>query len=162
MIRRVAAPSGQPTRPLPPNRLTIMSTPALRSKLYACLSYRDPVSAIRFLTTAFGFAPLLVVPDDAGGITHAELSMGDDLIMLGSAKPELGWISPLDLPARNATVCGFVADPDAHYAQAIAAGAITVRPPYDTPYGAREYSVRDPEGHEWHFGTYRPVPPSAT
>lgn len=133
------------------------SAAALPTKLYSCLSYRDPRAAIDFLGRAFGFTPLLVVPDETGGVTHAELAMGPEVIMLGSSKPELGWVSPLDLPARNATVCGYVADPDAHYAQAVAAGATTVRAPYDTPYGAREYSVRDPEGHEWHFGTYRPV-----
>ncbi len=139
-----------------------MSTSSLPTKLYACLSYRDPSAAIAFLGRAFGFTPLLVVPDDQGGVAHAELALGDDLIMLGSAKPELGWVSPLDLPGRNATVCGFVPDPDAHCARALAAGATLVRAPYDTPYGARTYSVRDPEGHEWHFGTYRPVPASTT
>lgn len=137
-----------------------MTTPARPNKLYACLSYRDPNAAIAFLTSAFGFAPLMVVPDEQGTVSHAELSLGDDVIMLGSAKPDMGWTSPLDLPAKNATVYGFVEDADAHYAQAIAAGAVTIREPHDTPYGSREYTVRDPEGHEWHFGTYRPVPTS--
>ena len=127
-------------------------------KLYACLSYRDPAAAIAFLTAAFGFVELLIVPDDAGGITHAELALGTEVIMLGSAKPELGWVSPLDLPARNATVCAFVPDVDAHFTRAVAAGAHVIRAPYDTPYGAREYTVRDPEQHEWHFGSYRPEP----
>jgi len=134
---------------------------ALRPKLYPCLSYRDPAAAIRFLCSAFGFTELFVVPDDSGGITHAELAFGQEVIMLGSAKAELGWVSPLDLPARNATICAYVADVDAHYARAMAAGATTVRAPNDTPYGAREYSVRDPEQHEWHFGTYRPEPTQA-
>ncbi len=132
-----------------------MSSP--QPKMYPCLSYRDPVAAIRFLTQAFGFAELMVVPDESGGITHAELSIGPEVIMLGSSKPELGWVSPLDLPARNSTLCVFVPDPDALFARAVAAGATVVRAPYDTPYGARECSVRDPEQHEWHFGTYRPV-----
>lgn len=134
----------------------------LPPKLYVCLSYRDPKAAIDFLTSAFGFVPLNVFPDNNGGVMHAELAMGDEIIMLGSSKPEMGWVSPLDLPARNATVCGYVPDPDAHYAIAIAAGAATVRAPFDTSYDAREYSVRDPEGHEWHFGTYRPVLTSVT
>ena len=127
-------------------------------KLYPCLSYRDPAEAIRFLAKAFGFTELLVVPDEQGGIAHAELAFGQEVIMLGSAKPELGWVSPLDLPARNATLCLYVAEVDAQFARAIAAGATQVRAPYDTPYGARECTVRDPEQHEWHFGTYRPEP----
>ncbi len=131
---------------------------SLAPKLYSCLSYRDPAAAIRFLTTAFGFTELMIVPDDAGGITHAELAFGQEVIMLGSAKPELGWVSPLDLGARNATVSAYVVDVDALFARAIAAGATVVRAPHDTNYGSRECSVRDPEQHEWHFGTYRPEP----
>jgi uncharacterized glyoxalase superfamily protein PhnB len=136
-----------------------MTSPAssLPPKLYACLSYRDPRAAIDFLQRAFGFSALQVVPADDGGITHAELSLGSEVIMLGSAKPDLGWVSPLDLPAINMSICIYVPDPDAHFARAVAAGATVVRAPYDTPYGAREYSVRDIERHEWHFGTYRPV-----
>lgn len=132
--------------------------PSLAPKLYPCLSYRDPAAAIAFLTRAFGFTELLVVPDGEGGITHAEVAIGQEVIMLGSSKPDLGWVSPLDLPARNATVCVYLPEVDAHFARAVAAGATVVRAPYDTPYGAREYSVRDPEQHEWHFGTYRPEP----
>jgi uncharacterized glyoxalase superfamily protein PhnB len=132
--------------------------PPLAPKLYPCLSYRDPAAAIQFLIAAFGFTELLVVPDDAGGITHAELAFGQEVIMLGSAKPELGWVSPLDLGARNCTVSVYVPEVDRLFARAIAAGATSVRAPYDTPYGARECSVRDLEEHEWHFGTYRPEP----
>jgi len=130
----------------------------LAPKVYPCLSYRDPAAAIRFLTTAFGFSELLVVPDEHGGIAHAELAFGKEVIMLGSSKPELGWVSPLDLPARNSTLCLYVPDVDAQFARAIAAGATVVRAPGDTSYGARECSVRDPEQHEWLFGTYRPEP----
>ena len=131
---------------------------SLTPKLYSCLSYRDPAAAIRFLTSAFGFTELLVVPDEHGGITHAELAFGQEVVMLGSSKPELGWVSPLDLAARNSTVCLYVPDVDAQFARAVAAGATVVRAPYDTPYGARECSVRDLEQHEWHLGTYRPDP----
>jgi len=77
--------------------------------------------------------------------------------MLGSSKPALGWVSPLDLPAVNSTICAYVPDVDAHYARAMAEGATLLRPLADTSYGAREYSVKDPEGHHWHFGTYRPT-----
>ena len=127
-------------------------------KLYPCLSYRDTAEAIRFLTKAFGFTELLVVPDEEGGIAHAELAFGQKVIMLCAAKPELGWVSPLDLLARNATLCLYVAEVDAQFARAVAAGATQVRAPYDTPYGARECTTRDPEQHEWHFGTYRLEP----
>jgi uncharacterized glyoxalase superfamily protein PhnB len=53
-------------------------------------------------------------------------------------------------------VYAVVEDIDAHYERAMAAGAEIVRQLADTGYGSREYSVRDPEGHLWSFGTYRP------
>jgi uncharacterized glyoxalase superfamily protein PhnB len=49
-----------------------------------------------------------------------------------------------------------VGDPDRHRAAAVAGGANVVREPQDTDYGSREYSVRDPEGNLWSFGTYDP------
>jgi uncharacterized glyoxalase superfamily protein PhnB len=49
-----------------------------------------------------------------------------------------------------------VDDPDAHHERAVAAGATVVRPLEDMEYGSREYSVRDPEGNLWSFGTYDP------
>lgn len=133
-----------------------MTTPT--PKIYPCLSYRDPAAACDFLARAFGFVPMLQVPGDDGCLIHAEMSLGDEVIMLGSAKPEMKWLSPLDLPGRNATVCVFVEDVDGHYARARAAGARISRDLTDTSYGAREYSALDPEGQEWHFGTYRPTP----
>lgn len=130
----------------------------LTPKVYPCLSYRDPAAACEFLSRAFGFEPMLMVPGDDGCLVHAEMSFGSDVIMLGSAKTVMRWLSPLDLPGRNATVCVFVQDVDEHFARARAAGARISRELTDTSYGAREYSAFDPEGQEWHFGTYRPAP----
>ncbi|MCC6245100.1 MAG: glyoxalase [Gemmatimonadaceae bacterium] len=135
---------------------------SLAPKLYVCLSYRDPDAAIEFLTRAFGFTEHFVVRNEEGRAEHTQLAFGDEIIMLGRAKQELGWVSPLDLPAVNATVCCYVADPDALHIRATNEGAVTVRAPYDTDYGARECSVRDVEGHQWHFSTYRPSPSTPT
>ena len=49
-----------------------------------------------------------------------------------------------------------VADADAAYARAVAAGAVVIRPRADTPYGSRDFTVKDPEGHTWGAGTYDP------
>lgn len=54
------------------------------------------------------------------------------------------------------SIYAVVADPDAHHAAAVAAGAKIVRELEDMDYGSREYSARDPEGNLWSFGTYRP------
>ncbi len=126
------------------------------SDIYPCLTYRDPRAAIDWLAKAFGFERRLVVdgPDDS--VVHAEMSYGSSVIMLGSAKAERGWVSPLDLSAVNQTVCLYVADPDAHYARAKAAGALILIDLADTDYGSRGYTAKDLEGQVWSFGTYRP------
>jgi uncharacterized glyoxalase superfamily protein PhnB len=125
--------------------------------VYPALFYRDASAAIAWLNRAFGFTTLMEVPGPDGTISHAELSLGSGVIMLGTAKREQGWVSPLDLAGVNQSVYVYVADPTAHYARAKAAGAEIVREPIDTDYGSREYGARDLEGHYWFFGTYRPT-----
>ncbi len=125
--------------------------------IYPALSYRDARAAIDFLTSAFGFEELMVVPGDNGSIVHAELNLGPAVVMLGSARPEMGWQSPRDMPAVNSTLYVAIDDPDAHFQRAKAAGAEIIREPADTDYGSREYGAKDPGGHHWSFGTYRPA-----
>lgn len=120
------------------------------------LSYRDAAAAITFLEQAFGFRCRMSSPDESGGIAHAELTFRDSVIMLGSANPERGWMSPLDLPGVNQTLSVIVEDADAHYERARAAGARIVREVRDEPYGGRGYQASDPENHSWYFGTYVP------
>ena len=126
-------------------------------KVYACLCCRDVGAAIRFLTRAFGFRQLLAVPGDDGAIVHAELSLGSEVIMLGRPNAALAWASPVD-GATTACMCVYVGDVDAHCEHARAEGATILLEPHDTSYGTRGYGARDPEGHQWHFGTYRPQP----
>jgi uncharacterized glyoxalase superfamily protein PhnB len=124
--------------------------------IYPALSYRDAAAAIAFLENALGFETLMQVPGEDGGIVHAELRLGDGVIMLGTAQDARGWKSPLDLAGTSQTVYVVVEDVDAHYGRAKAAGAEIDYEPRDTDYGSREYGLRDPEGHFWSFGTYAP------
>jgi uncharacterized glyoxalase superfamily protein PhnB len=130
-----------------------------RSTIIPGLLYHDAPAAIAWLGRAFGFEPQLVVPNEEGGIAHAQLVFGNGMIMLGSAETNryphlIGTPRQLGVGTTHTSVC--VSDADAHYAQAIAAGAEIVGPLEDKPYGGRGYSARDPEGHVWHFGTYDP------
>lgn len=126
--------------------------------IYPTLHYNDPTAAIAWLEKAFGFKTKMNVPDESGGVAHAELSLGAGMIMLGSARKDMGWVSPRDLPALHQAIYVYVADPDAHFEQAKAAGAEITREPIDTDHGSRDYGAKDLEGHEWWFGTYRPAP----
>jgi uncharacterized glyoxalase superfamily protein PhnB len=79
------------------------------------------------------------------------------MIMLGSYKDDVfRYKTPREVGGVTQGAYLYVADIDAHFARAKAAGAEVVVPLKDTDYGSREYSARDPEGHLWHFGTYLP------
>src|SRR4051812_6495699 len=119
--------------------------------IFPSLRYNDAPRAIEFLVEAFGFARQMVVDGDGGTIAHAELSYGDGMVMLGTARDDSygshvgqGWMYVV------------VEDVDAHYAQAKAAGAEIVRELEEQDYGSRDYSARDFEGNLWSFGTYQP------
>ncbi|HXE79260.1 MAG TPA: VOC family protein [Vicinamibacterales bacterium] len=124
--------------------------------LYPTMAYRDPRAAIEWLERAFGFERMVVHPEE-GPVMHAELAVGTGVLMVttldekSASQPNRGYNAPYV----------YVADPDAHHARATAAGAEVTRPLENTFYGSREYSVRDLEGNEWSFGTYRPLPTQA-
>ena len=98
---------------------------------------------------------------DGATVHHAQLSFGNGMVMLGSVDnaSEFGrrMVQPDELGLRETQCpCVIVADADAHYAQAKAAGAVIVDDIRDQDYGGRGYSCRDPEGHLWWFGSYDP------
>jgi len=124
-----------------------------------CLRYRDAPGAIEWLCRAFGFERHAVYPDDKGGIAHAQLRLGDGMIMLGSARDdEFGALQRVPAEVGTTTQSPYIVvpDADAHHARAVAAGAEVVMPLKTEDYGGRGYSCRDPEGHLWNFGTYDP------
>jgi uncharacterized glyoxalase superfamily protein PhnB len=125
-----------------------------------CLRYRDAPAAIEWLCRAFGFAKHLVVPGDNGTIAHAQLTLGNGMIMLGSENPnEFGRLMthPKDTGGRETqSAYVIVNDIDGHYARAKAAGAEIVIDIADQDYGGRLYTCRDLEGHVWNFGSYDP------
>jgi uncharacterized glyoxalase superfamily protein PhnB len=126
--------------------------------LYPSVVYDDAPAAIDWLGRAFAFERHLVVPGPNNTIAHAELSVGPAMIMLGSSSNQPGQKSPKALGANTGGIYVVVDDVDAHAARAKAAGAVIVRPPTDEDYGGRAYTCRDPEGHNWSFGTYLPAP----
>jgi len=114
-------------------------------KLYPSLRYKDAKAAHEWLQEAFGFEPVALYEDDNGGIAHAEMRWGSDLIMFGSAREDRygervgqGWIYAL-------------------YKRAKAAGAEVTMELTDQDYGSRDFAVRDLEGNRWSFGTYEPT-----
>jgi uncharacterized glyoxalase superfamily protein PhnB len=122
-----------------------------------CLQYRDACAAIDWLCRAFGFERHALHDGPDGTVAHAEIRLGPAFVMLGSGNnPRFKWKSPLDAGFVTQSIYIVLDDVDAHHAHAKAAGAEIVLDLHTTDYGSRDYSARDPEGHLWHFGTYRP------
>ena len=119
--------------------------------VYPILRYADAKAAIDFLTTAFGFTERLRMPDEEGRVTHAEVELGDGVVMFGTPESHK---TPKELGGTTQSIYVYVDDVDAHYEHAKAAGAEIIRDPEDQFYGDRNYGARDPEGHEWLFGTH--------
>ena len=131
-----------------------------RSTVMPTLRYKDALAAIEWLCKVFGFERHVVYEGANGTIDHAELSLGGGMIMLGSAKDDTygrGFKNPNELGGIETRSSYIVlADADAVYARAQAAGATVVRPLKDTGYGSREFTIKDPEGNTWSAGTYDP------
>ena len=134
--------------------------PESRSTVIPGHRYRNAPAAIDWLCQVFGFERHAVHEGPSGTIAHAELTLGGGMIMLGTGKDDefgRGFKSPADLGGiETRSVYIVVPDADAAHARALAAGAQIIRPLQDTPYGSREFGVKDPEGHTWIAGTYDP------
>jgi uncharacterized glyoxalase superfamily protein PhnB len=132
--------------------LLIPKEDPMTQTFFPSLRYRDAPAALEWLAAAFGFEKTAEHPNDDGTIAHAEMTFGGQVIMLGSERNG----------DRFGTHVGqewtYVAvdDPDALYERARAAGAEVVMEITDQDYGSRDFSVHDPEGNLWSFGTYRP------
>jgi uncharacterized glyoxalase superfamily protein PhnB len=123
------------------------------------MSYRDAKKAVDWLVRAFGFEARAVYEQD-GVVMHAELGFGNGMVMVGQVNDGAFakyMAQPGDIGGRETqTAYLVVADADAHYARAKAAGAEILLDISDKFYGGRDYTCRDPEGHIWSFGTYDP------
>lgn len=118
---------------------------------FPALRYKNARAAIAWLGSAFGFEQQNVFAGADGSVAHGEIRYGSGIVGVndeGAPNPSNPWCQV----RQGIYVC--LKDVDAHHKRAAAAGADIARPLADTSYGAREYSVRDLEGHLWSFGTY--------
>ncbi len=115
------------------------------------LVYRDLAAAHDQLVEVFGLTPGEITLDQSGHAVHAEVYAGDGVVWLHPETDAFGLASPQTLGAATATMAVMVDDVDEHHRLVAAKGAEIVYVPVDQPYGYREYSARDREGHLWSF-----------
>jgi PhnB protein len=135
----------QTVKPIPEGHHTV--TPYLICK--------DAAKAIDFCKRAFGAAELFRMAKPDGRIGHAELRIGDSVIMLADEAPEMGARGPQSLGGTPVLMHLYVEDADAVVASAVAAGATLLRPVADQFYGDRSGGVTDPFGHVWYVATHK-------
>jgi uncharacterized glyoxalase superfamily protein PhnB len=121
--------------------------------IYPVLTYQDAQAAMDFVENAFGAERLAVHDGENGGVVHAELRCGDVVLMLSSTSEG---DERFNQGAGKTSVYIVVDDPDPLFERAKAAGAKVELELADQSYGSRDFTVRDPEGNLWSFGTYRP------
>jgi PhnB protein len=114
---------------------------------------RDARKAIDFYKKAFGAEEVSAMPGPDGKIMHAEIRIGDSLVMLGEESKEWGALSPLSTNGTPSSLHIYVEDADAAFARALKAGANVKYPLEDAFWGDRYGKVTDPFGHEWGLAT---------
>lgn len=117
------------------------------------LIVKGAADAVDFYKQAFGAKERLRMTKD-GRVQHAEIEIGDSCVMLADEHPEIGARSPEHYGGSPVSLMVYVADCDAVYAKALAAGAKNEREPADQFYGDRMAGVVDPFGYKWHLGTH--------
>ncbi len=119
------------------------------------LTVQGAADAMDFYADVFGATQRgdrFTMPD--GSIAHAELQLGDSVIMLADENKEFGNISPKSLGGTAVTLMVYVEDVDATVEKAVSKGATLTRPASDEFYGDRVGNITDPFGHVWHVASH--------
>jgi PhnB protein len=111
-------------------------------------------TALDFYARVFGATERMRMAGPGGKVGHAEISIGDSVIMLADEHPEMGARGPRAFGGSPVSVMLYVDDVDATVKTAVAAGAKLLRPVEDKFYGDRSGTIEDPFGHHWHVSTH--------
>jgi PhnB protein len=118
------------------------------------LIVKDATKAIDFYKHAFGATELFRMPGPGGRVSHAELKLGDSMIMLADENPQSGPRAPSTDERAAVSLYLYVPDVDAVFRRSLSAGAKSIREVADQFYGDRNGTLVDPFGHVWSIGTH--------
>jgi PhnB protein len=143
-VKKVVKKAAKKVAPVPPGYHTV--TPHL-----VC---RGAADAMAFYARAFGAKERARMTAPDGTVAHAEMRIGDSIIMLGEEMPEMGASAPPTVGGSPVNVFLYVKDVDTWFARAVAAGATPDMPPMNMFWGDRYAKLTDPFGHRWSMATH--------
>jgi PhnB protein len=141
--------------------MTVKAKPEGYHTLTPSLTVRDGAKAIDFYKKAFDAKERMRIPGPDGRLMHAEMQVGDSIIMLADEMPEMGCKAPASVGSVSSSLYVYVPDVDAAFKRAVEAGAKSLMPPADMFWGDRFGTVEDPSGHRWGLATHKKDPSPA-
>ena len=138
----------------PDNEYKVRSVPSGMNTVTPHLVCAGASKAIEFYIKAFNAKEISRLAGPDGMLMHAEVRIGDSVVMLMDENKQWGALGPVALNGSPVTVHLYVDNSDAIYEQAIAAGATPVMPIDDTFWGDRYGVLKDPFGHNWSIATH--------
>lgn len=134
---------------------TVQPIPSGHHTVTPYLAIQNAVGALEFYKQAFGATEIykLIMPD--GRLGHAEILLGDSIIMLSDEFPEFGGKAPQTLGGSPVSIHLYVEDVDTFFKKALATGAKERKPVMDQFYGDRSGQLEDPFGHLWWVATHK-------
>jgi PhnB protein len=119
---------------------------------YLCI--KGAADGIDWYTKIFGAKERMRLAAPDGTLGHAEIEIGDSVVMLADEYPDIGFVSPKTLGGSAAHLMVYVDDCDATVDAAVKAGARVVQPAENKFYGDRSAHIEDPFGHNWNVSTH--------
>jgi PhnB protein len=135
-----------------------MAVKAIPEGYYSLTPYlvvNGAAKAIEFYKQAFGGVETVRMPGPDGRVMHAEMKIGNSVLMLSDENPERGYLSPSTRGGSTSSVMLYTDDVDKTFTQAVAAGARADMPPADMFWGDRMGNLTDPFGHTWAIATHQ-------
>ena len=135
-----------------------MSVKAIPDGYYSLTPYlvcKGAAKAIEFYARAFGAQETVRMPGPHGSIMHAEVKIGNSMLMLSDENKERGQLSPESIGGSACSIMLYADDVDQVFNRAVAAGAKAEMPPADMFWGDRMGNIVDPFGHKWAIATHK-------
>ena len=134
--------------------MSVQPIPAGYHSVTPYLIIKGAAEAIEFYKRVFGATELMRVPGPGGVLMHAEIKIGDSIIMLADECPQMDALGPKTIGGSPVGLMLYLPNVDEVFHRAIAAGAKELRPLQNQFYGDRSGTVEDPFGHKWTISTH--------